>query len=197
MTVRRRRNRLGLLIACLSLQAAMGAAQGNPRDTALTRQYLHEADSIAAGDAGLLWGLSLAGPMMLVDRDTRAIVANVADGEGRLKQAGSVFVGTLPADQNVSNTGFNWAGRRWTMVALPVPKTRISRGTHDARALAPDPGQPRLPASSPTNDHLDTRDGRLWLRLEGRALQRALVTKARSAALRRATRCSSDAIAAS
>ena len=40
MTVRRRRNRLGLFIACLSLQAAMGAAQGSPRDTALTRQYL-------------------------------------------------------------------------------------------------------------------------------------------------------------
>ncbi|HSE65665.1 MAG TPA: hypothetical protein VLB12_01675, partial [Gemmatimonadales bacterium] len=91
MTVRRRRNRLGILIAWLSLQAATGAAQESPRDTALTRQYLQEADSIAAGDAGLLWGLPLAGPMMLVDRDTRAIVANVADGEGRLKQAGSVF----------------------------------------------------------------------------------------------------------
>ena len=178
MTVRRRRNRLGPLIVCLSLQAAMVAAQGNPRDTALTRQYLHEADSIAAGDGGLLWGLSLAGPMMLVDRDTRAIVANVDDGEGRLKQAGSVFVGTLPADQNVSNTGFNWAGRRWTMVALPVPKNPVSRAAlmmHERWHRIQD--SLGFPASSPTNDHLDTRDGRLWLRLEGRALQRALVTK--------------------
>ncbi|HEU5154108.1 MAG TPA: hypothetical protein VFU03_05225 [Gemmatimonadales bacterium] len=178
MTVRRRRSRLVLLIACLSFQAGMVAAQRSPTDTALVRQYLHEADSIAAGDAGLLWGRSLAGPMMLVDRDTRAIMANVGDAEGRLKQAGTVFVGTLPADQNVSNTGFNWAGTHWTMVALPVPSNPVSRAAlmmHERWHRIQD--SLGFPASSPTNDHLDTRDGRLWLRLEGRALQRALVTR--------------------
>ncbi|HSE66036.1 MAG TPA: hypothetical protein VLB12_03565, partial [Gemmatimonadales bacterium] len=178
MTVRRRRSRLVLLIACLSFRAGMIAAQRSPTDTALARQYLHEADSIAAGDAGFLWGRSLAGPMMLVDRDTRAIIANVGDADGRLKQAGAVFVGTLPADQNVSNTGFNWAGTRWTMVALPVPSNPVSRAAlmmHERWHRIQD--SLGFPASSPTNDHLDTRDGRLWLRLEGRALQRALVTR--------------------
>lgn len=178
MTVRDRRNRLGFFIVCLSFPAGIVAAQGNPTDTALVRQYLHEADSIAAGDAGLLWGRSLAGPMMMVDRNTRAITANVADGEGRLKQAGTVFVGTLPADQNVSNTGFNWAGQRWTMVALPVPSNPVSRAAlmmHERWHRIQD--SLGFPASSPTNEHLDSRDGRLWLRLEGRALQRALVTR--------------------
>ncbi|HEY7028288.1 MAG TPA: hypothetical protein VH438_11805 [Gemmatimonadales bacterium] len=178
MTVCTSFTRLGLAIAGLSLQAPMASAQANSTDTALIRQYLREADSIAAGDGGLLWGLSLAGPMMLVDRTTRAITANVADGEGRLKQAGSVFVGTLPADQNVSNTGFNWAGKRWTMVALPVPSNPVSRAAlmmHERWHRIQD--SLGFPASSPTNDHLDARDGRLWLRLEGRALQRALVTR--------------------
>jgi len=198
MTVRRRRNRLGPLIVCLSLQAAMVAAQGNPRDTALTRQYLHEADSIAAGDGGLLWGLSLAGPMMLVDRDTRAIVANVDDGEGRLKQAGSVFVGTLPADQNVSNTGFNWAGRRWTMVALPVPKNPVSRAAlmmHERWHRIQD--SLGFPARAPPTTI--SIPGMAGCGCDSRAerYSEPWLPKARSAALPRATRCSFGVIAAS
>ncbi len=177
MTVLLSPGRLMLLLACLSLQAAIAGAQGTPSDTALALQYLHEADSIADRDGGRLWGHSLAGPMMLVDRDTRAIVANVADGEGRLVKAGSVFVGTLPADQNVSNTGFDWSGTHWTMVALPVPTNPVSRAAlmmHERWHRIQD--SLGFPPASPTNDHLDTRDGRLWLRLEGRALQRALLT---------------------
>ena len=87
-------------------------------------------------------------------------------------------MGTLPADQNVSNTGFDWSGTRWTMVALPVPTDPVSRAAlmmHERWHRIQD--SLGFPAASPTNDHLDTRDGRLWLRLEGRALQRALLTK--------------------
>jgi hypothetical protein len=178
MTVSRPSNRHGLIIICLLFGGETVAAQGVPTDTALVRHYLQEADSIAAGDAGLLWGHSLAGPMMMVDRNTRAIIANVADGEGRLKQAGTVFVGTLPADQNVSNTGFNWAGKRWTMVALPVPSNPVSRAAlmmHERWHRIQD--SLGFPLASPSNEHLDGRDGRLWLRLEGRALQRALVSR--------------------
>lgn len=42
--------------------------------------------------------------MMFVDPQTRFLVANQADANGTLKPEGTVFIGSLPKDQNVSNT---------------------------------------------------------------------------------------------
>ena len=102
-----------------------------------------------------------------------------------------MFVGTLPADQNVSNTGFNWAGRRWTTGGAAGAQDPVSRAAlmmHER--WLPDPGQPRLsPPRSSTNDHLDT--GMAGSGCDSKAArQRALVTKGekrRTAA--KATRC--------
>ena len=166
-------------IRCILPLLAFGTAtlegQESGADPGPARRYLAEADSVARLDGGRLWGRSLQGPLMFVDRGSRAVVANMADEGGHLAPSGSVYVGSLPNDQNLANTAFEWAGRRWTMVLLPLPEDprfRAALVMHELWHRIQD--SLGFPGASPTNDHLSSRDGRLWLRLEGRALEQAL-----------------------
>ena len=176
------RRRLLPAVSCLTAALGMcgfpALAQTSstpPLDGARALDYFAQIDSLTRRDGGRLWGLSLAGPILLVDRASRAVVANQPDTEGRLLADGAIFRGTLPADQNVANTAFNWGGRRWTMVALPLPDDPAQRGAlllHELWHRLQD--SLGFPASSPSNEHLGRMDGRLWLRLEGHALAAAL-----------------------
>jgi hypothetical protein len=115
------------------------------------------------------------GPMLLVDPESRGVVANQADNEGKLGPQGDVFVGTLPEEINIANTATNWAGVDWTMIMWPLPEERRSRlrlMTHELFHRIQD--EIGLASSDVSNRHLDSQDGRIWLRLEWRALERAL-----------------------
>lgn len=79
-------------------------------------------------------------------------------------------------DLGVANTSLNWAGVTWTLVTWPLPEHRRDR----VRLMAHECFhriEPQLgirPAGDVLNSQLDTRDGRTWLQLEFRALERAL-----------------------
>jgi hypothetical protein len=162
----------GLLVAAAPIAAQDGAAA---IDTVLARRYFQEADAMTARDGGRLWARSLAGPLLFVDRTSRTAIANRPDGDGLLRPAGSLFMGTLPAAENIANTAFHWGGVLWAMVAWPVKADSLERSVLLAHEL-----WHRIQDSlgfamaSPANAHLGQRDGRLWLRLEGRALRRAV-----------------------
>ena len=144
-------------------------------DPVLARQYFQQADSICRKDNGRLWGVSLCGPMLFVDPASHMAVANQADGEGQLSPTNGVFQGKLPQSVNVSNTAIQWAGVKWTMIAWPLPSNASERGilmAHESwHRIQGDLG---LPMSNPANAHLDSMEGRIWLQLEWRALQKAL-----------------------
>jgi len=96
-------------------------------DSVQAKHYLDEARSICESDAGKLWGVSLCGPIMFVDPQSRSIAASQADGESRLTEQSGIFVGTLPAEINTANTAMAWAGVRWTMVQWPLPLSPTAR----------------------------------------------------------------------
>lgn len=150
-------------------------AQSSPIDTTLAYQYFQEAQALCSRDNGKLWGVSLCGPMLFVDRKTRTVVANQADPEGILTKSGNVFVGKLPAKVQIANTAIDWAGVKWTMIIFPLPEDRYRRANLMAHELwhriQKDIG---FPGSGAANNHLDSRDGRVWLQLEWRALAAAL-----------------------
>lgn len=164
-----------LALLCAALPPALTAQDVLPIDTVMARRYFEEAAALTARDGGRLWGRSLAGPLLFVDRATRAVVAEVPDAEGRLRPAGSLHSGTLPASENVANTAFRWGGVTWAMVAWPITPDPLTRGVLFAHELwhRVQDSLGFRPAS-PANAHLGSRDGRLWLRLEARALRRAL-----------------------
>lgn len=156
--------------------AAAGARQAAapPIDHERAAVFFREAEEVGSHSP---WPGSLAGPTLFADPETRYVVANRADAEGHLARAGDVWVGTLPEGEGIANTAVEWAGVRWTMVAWPLPRGAYERRrllAHELfHRLSPELG---LPMTSPANEHLDTADGRLWLRAELRALVRALAS---------------------
>lgn len=170
--------RYRLLLGLCLLVLNGRAAQGGPIDPTLAHQYFQEAEVICNQDHGKLWGVSLCGPILLVDQQTRAVVANQSDREGNLTREGDVFVGKLPERMNVANTATDWAGLKWTMMIWPLPEDSSERAKLIAHELwhrvQDDLG---FPSTGPSNNHLDSLEGRTWLRLEWRALERALTQR--------------------
>jgi hypothetical protein len=148
-------------------------------DIALAKQYFGEMRSVSDQDTGRLWGVRLYGPMMFADTETRQVVASQADKEGQLQPKEGVFVGQMPPEIPLANTGTDWAGVRWTMIIWPPPENRRSRKqlmVHESfHRVQPQLG---LEPKDGTNNHLDGRIGRTWLQLEWHALTRALATRA-------------------
>jgi hypothetical protein len=144
-------------------------------DSIIARRYFQEAAALTARDGGRLWGRSLAGPLLFADRASRTLLTEVPDAEGLLRPFGSFYAGTLPASENVSNTSLRWGGMTWAMVAWPLTSDSLERSVlilHELWHRVQD--SLGFPLNNPGNAHLAERDGRLWLRLEGRALRRAL-----------------------
>ncbi len=179
-----------LLVLCLLIPLSPPAATASPPvapqphfetlDAALTpvlaQQYFLEARALCDRDGGQLWGIPLYGPLMFVDPKTRTLIANQPDGEHRLRRRGDVYVGKLPESEIAACTAWVWAGVHWTMITWPPPKDRRERlhlMAHEMwHRIQEQLGLP--PSSNAINQHLDTRDGRIWWRLESRALATAL-----------------------
>ncbi len=170
-----KRSPSAFLVSALFL-AAFHAAASEPIPIDAAREVFAQAKAVCERDAGRLWGISLCGPIMLVDPQSRQLIASHADGKGELKARDGVFVGALPADQNVANTAMEWSGTRWTQMLWPLHAEPDTRGTLIAHELfhriQPQLKLPKL--ESGENAQLDTLDGRYYLQLEWRALARAL-----------------------
>lgn len=127
-------------------------------------------------EKGKTWNYSLDGPLMLVNRETRTIIANESDNSGELTKRGNLYIGKLPENINIANTAFDWNGKRWTMVALPLPETkeeRLDLLIHESyHRIQPLIGFDSLYEIQSV--HLDSKNGRIYLRLELEALKKAL-----------------------
>ncbi|MGD8699459.1 MAG: hypothetical protein PVJ43_09225 [Gemmatimonadales bacterium] len=168
-----------IVLATLTILAPqVGFTQEPAIDLEQARTYFAEAEQLAEDDGGVLWGVELYGPLLFVHPSTRSVAANFS-AAGFSATAG-VYTGELPADLNPSNTAIDWAGRRWTMLVWPLPSNRYDRQRLLAHELfhrvQPELGLPML---SPPNQHMATREGRIWTRLEWRALAEALIRTGR------------------
>ena len=124
----------------------------------------------------LLWDKDIYGPIMLVDPVSREIFANMPDSEGVLKPSEGIYRGILPERIHVANTDVEWGGLHWAMIRLPLPPDpydRMELLTHELFHCA----QPSLGFHfrREENNHLDRREGRIYLRLELEALRQALL----------------------
>lgn len=161
----------------LGLLAALQAATPPALDTAAARRVFAEAARLAAADGKRLWGRSLAGPLVLVDPETRIMIGNEPLGGGPSAGSDGVYQGRLPADLSPANTAVTLGGRRWTMVMWPLPDDSLDRRqllAHELWHRIQD--SLGLPARERPNPQVDDEAGRVLLRLEARALARALET---------------------
>jgi len=161
------------LAALASMLPSAGPGYADQGAPALTREAaasaLAERDRLCQRDGGRLWGISLCGPMILVDPATRAYVATTGT---------NLVTGTLPPTIVIANTAVDWDGKRWSMAVWPLPAEAWMRDTllmHESWHRIQN--RLGLPATDTAEDHLATLDGRITLRLELRALAAALEAK--------------------
>lgn len=161
------------LWACLT-GSPFAAASSSEIDAAVEHAF-HRAQVLCEADGSRLWGIDLCGPMLVADPATRRVVANQDGVLTPLRSTGALFLGTLPDDVPIANTAVDWNGRRWTMLMSPLPDAEPALSIllmHEAwHRVQREIG---LGAVNADQDHLDTVEGRLWLRLELRALAAAV-----------------------
>jgi hypothetical protein len=154
-----------VMLLCMLVGLAVTAAAQVDQERA--EAYFKEAAAICQRDGGRLWGVSLCGPMVFADPRTRTLATNQPRPAGE-----------WPRVLGFTNAPLEWGGARWAAymwdftTALPTPRARREFMLHELfHRIQPDLG---LITLSGQNAHLDTIEGRIWLRLEWRALSRAL-----------------------
>lgn len=130
-------------------------------------------------DGNKLWQTDIYGPILLVDRETRKVFANEPDTLNILKPERGVYTGFLPEEFNIANTAIEWLGERWAMISLPLPESKhdqVNLLIHESfHRLQPSLGFDSLVEIQ--SKHLDTKEGRILLKLELEALKLSLQSK--------------------
>jgi len=160
-------------LAALFVTSGFAAAQ-DALDAEALRAF-SRAEQLCRADGGRLWGVDLCGPVLVADPATRRVVANNDGVETRLERVGDRFHGRLPDAVPIANTATNWNGLSWTMLRAPLPRAEPDLSillAHESWHRVQ--GQIGLAADHVDADHLATKEGRLALRLELRALAAAL-----------------------
>lgn len=140
----------------------------------IVRETFDDIKAICNKDNGELWGRNLWGPIFVVDRETRYIIANQPDSAGFLKNAGKVYCGVLPDDKIIANSTTKLWGTFWTMVSL-IPSDEYERNAlfiHESfHRLQPEIG---LTDFGYENNHMDEMIARILLKLEWAALENSI-----------------------
>jgi len=155
------------------------ACRENIQDTYFTPEKaaasFKDIEEACNRDGGKLWGRNLYGPLMFIDRASRKIIANQPDNEGLLKLKDGVYIGLYPRENIITTTTVTFGGTLFGMAPLPVEEDdfRIkSRGIHALfhsfqKATGMDPENFNLII-------MDEKEARLWMKLEWKALKKAL-----------------------
>jgi hypothetical protein len=135
-------------------------------DQQRAQEYFKEVQALCERDGGRLWGVSLCGPMVIADGRTQTFATSRPAPEGDRPR----LLGLVNAP--VQWGGATWSAYLWNDVATKTPRARRELFLHELFHGV----QPQLGLTAPAlaTEHLDAMDGRYWLRLEWRALARAL-----------------------
>jgi hypothetical protein len=128
-------------------------------------------------DHHALWEKNLYGAILLVNPKSRQVFANEPDSSHVLIKDRDIYSGMLPNNINIANTVTNWNGKRWAMILLPLPENQYERVNllahelfhREQRSLG-------FVFNNTGNNHLDQREGRIYLRLELEALKKAILS---------------------
>ncbi len=162
-------------LALLFLAGSAFMLAQTPLERSSTIHALNQWSSICETDGLLLWGKSLCGPMVVTDPSTLSAIANRPDPDGKFERQENVYTGVLPEQFILANTSIHWGHENWSMITLPLPNDpfqRIALLAHESfHRIQSDLG---LNSSDEPDPALDAEAGRLWMRMELRALVRAL-----------------------
>ena len=164
MTAQTRYDLNALFLFVLFGAATAADAQFQPQ---LAKGYFEEVTKLCERDAGKMWGVSLCGPMVIFDQATGTRVTSQPEPEG-----------PVPRLSGVADGPVTWGGQRWFSFPtwmLPEKDAAVRQQNLIHGLFHRIQDQLGLMTSEEgNNEHLDTLEGRVWLRLEWRALHRAV-----------------------
>jgi hypothetical protein len=138
-------------------------------------QYFKSIEEICNRDNGNLWGKNLFGPIMFIDRGSRRIVANQPDDEGLLKMKDGVYTGFYPKLLIINNTSVKYGGTLFAMAPLPIEEDEFRIKTRAIHSLFHRYQETEGIISAGFNtNNMDEKEARLWIKLEWKALRKAL-----------------------
>jgi hypothetical protein len=153
----------------MSLALGMVRPAAGQVDQQRAGAYFEEAAAICRREGGRLWGVSLCGPIVIADARTGTIATSQPPPAAE-----------RPRTFGFANAPVEWGGSRWValvwdfIVSLPDASTRGELMLHELfHRIQPQLGL-MAPGGAIQNTHLDTFEGRVSVRLEWRALVRAL-----------------------
>jgi hypothetical protein len=135
-------------------------------DDARAQAYFKEAQALCERDGGRLWGVPLCAPMIVGDLRTQTFATSrPAPDAPRPRLVGLV-------NSPIQWGGVTWGAYMWDFLVNSTPQARNELVLHELfHGVQPQLG---LGVENPASEHLDTPEGRFWLRLEWRALAQAL-----------------------
>ena len=136
-------------------------------DEQRAQELFKDVQAVCERQGQRLWGLSMCAPMVIADLRTQTIATSQPAPEGpRPRVLGIV---NAPLEWG----GVTWGAYTWDTLINVTPRHASEILLHELfhgivqRKLG-------LTASELLNEHLDAMDGRYWMRLEWRALARAM-----------------------
>ena len=158
----------------------LSSCKGETEDIYLTPEkaslYFSKIETYCTRDSGRLWGKNLYGPILFVDRTSRRIVANQPDREGLLKLKEGVYTGLYPKENIINNTAIDFGGTLFAMTAIPNEEDEYRIVTRAIHSLFHRFQQQTMGISPASFNALnkDDKEARLWIKLEWRALKKAV-----------------------
>ena len=136
-------------------------------DQQRAQEFFKDVQAVCEREGKRLWGMSMCDPMVIADLRTQTIATSQPAPEGpRPRGLGIV---NAPIEWG----GVTWAAYMWDTLANAPPLHAREILLHELfHGIVQE--KLGLAASELLNEHLDVMDGRYWLRLECRALARAL-----------------------
>lgn len=155
------------------------AQQKQVNDTKHISTYFDEVKKATKKNIQI-WNKDLYAGILLVDPKTRTVYSNVADAKNSLTKQNDIFIGRLPDSVNIANTALQWNGKPYAMIMLPLSNDKEERINLLAHELF-HTTQSALGFSqnNKESNHLDQREGRIYLRLELEALSKAILADTR------------------
>jgi hypothetical protein len=136
-------------------------------DQQRAQEFFKGVQAVCEREGKRLWGMSMCGPMVIADLRTQTIATSQPAPEGPRPRL--LGLGNAPIEWG----GVTWAAYMWdTLVNAPPLHAREILLHELFHGIVQE--KLGLAASELLNEHLDVMDGRYWLRLECRALARAL-----------------------
>lgn len=135
-------------------------------DQQRAQQFFKEAQALCERDGGRLWGVSICMPMVIGDARTQTFATSQPPPDAPRPRLIGILMGPIKWGDTM------WAALSWDIVANQPPRVRNAMFLHESFHIV----QMRLGLGVGTlsAEHLDSPDGRYWLRLEWHALARAL-----------------------